>query len=63
MSKNDVTGDNIYTKPSRKFEENYSGIFRQDTCDHCGKFIRKADAEHYDGGVYHRWCIEEMWED
>jgi hypothetical protein len=30
MSTNDVTGDRIVTKPSKKYEDNYDAIFRKD---------------------------------
>ena len=57
MSTNDVTGDLIYSKPSRSYESNYGNIFSKKKCAWCGESVESSEAISYKGKHYHSECL------
>lgn len=58
MSKNDVTGDLIYTKQSRAYENNYDRIFRNNCCAYCEERLQDGEGVPYKGKKFHQECLE-----
>lgn len=59
MSRNDITGDSICTKPSRLYEDNYSRIFRKDSvCAYCEERLQDGEGVPYKGKKFHQECLE-----
>ena len=60
MSRNDITGDSIYTKDSRKYESNYDRIFRKaKKCVECGEEIEAWELCEIEGELFHKRCYWE----
>lgn len=65
MSKNEVTGDLIYTKQSRSYENNYDRIFRRkaNTCCYCDEEIHPEELVKVKGESWHRDCLNYVGEE
>ena len=62
MSRNEITGDSICTKPSRSkaYESNYDAIFRKrKKCVECGDEIEAWELHEVGGELFHKRCFLE----